>query len=109
MKFSTLQMIATGCILIMGIMTVTPFVPAVDAHPYEAWYHIHDHHCAEWDGTYHTYCGFKRVTRLCWTAPAGHPGNSNDDNHNDHKQKGRPNVHASSLERVNSCDECTYS
>ena len=109
MKFSHLQMIAIVCILAVGFMTVAPFAPSVEAHPYEVWYHIHDNHCAEWDGTYHTYCGGKRTIRLAWSAPPGHPGNSNHPDHEDHKQRAKPTVHTSSLERVDNCKDCTYS
>ena len=108
MKLSLCRMIAVVCIFTMGIMTVTPFIPAVDAHPYVAWFHTHDHHCAEWDGTYHTYCGFRRVTRLNYEMPAGHPGDKNDPNHEQHAQRGKPHVRTSSLERVNNCAECTF-
>ena len=106
MKFSMLQMIAIFCCLSIGFITVTTFVPAVDAHPYEFWWHVHYTHCAEWDGQYYTYCGGNQTTDLCWDAPDGHP-NINDANHNAHDQNARPTVITSSLERVDDCSECT--
>jgi len=109
MKFPILQMIAIFCCLSIGFITVTPFVPVVEAHPYEFWYHVHYTHCAEWDGQYHTYCGGKKTTKLCWDAPDGHPNDHNADNHNPHQQSARDTVITSSLERVDSCSECTYS
>ena len=110
MKMSLRQMIAIICILTVAFMTVSLFISEVDAHPYELWWHIHDNHCVEYDGTFHTkHCGFKRTIRLAWRAPKGHPGNSNHPDHEDHAQRGLPTVHTSSLERVDSCSECTYS
>ncbi|MDD9976012.1 MAG: hypothetical protein OXU27_18525 [Candidatus Poribacteria bacterium] len=109
MKMSLRQMIAIICILTVAFMTVSLFISEVDAHPHEFWYHIHDNHCAEWDGQYHTYCGGKRIVRIAWRAPKGHPGHSDDPNHEDHIQRWLPTVHTSSLERVDSCDKCTYS
>lgn len=108
MKMSLSQMIAIVCILAVGFMMVTTFVPAVDGHNYTFWYHVHDNHCAEWDGTYHTYCGGKRTVQLTGSAPAGHPA-LNDPNHQAHAQNARPTVYTSSLERVDSCSQCTYS
>lgn len=109
LKMLLCQMIAIVSILSIGFITVTPFVSVVDAHPYEFWYHIHYTHCAEWDGQYHTYCGGKKTTKLCWDAPEGHPNNQDDANHNAHGQSARDTVITSSLERVSSCSECTYS
>lgn len=108
MKMSLFQIIAIVCFFLLASMVITPFISKVEAHAYEAWYHIHDYHCAAWYGTYHTYCGGRRVVTLRTWAPAGHPG-LDDPDHENHQQTARPTVHTSSLERVDNCSACTYS
>lgn len=104
-KFSE-QMIAIVCILTVGVMTVTPFVPSLEAHPSEVWWNYHLIVCCEYDGHYYTYCDHVRQIRLGYVNPeANHPSLNHPD-HNEHMQSSRPDEYTSELKTVNNCNDC---
>ena len=97
MKMSLGKMIAIVCILAVGVVTVTPFIPSVDAHPAEVWWNIHLIVCSEYDGQYYTYCDNVRQVRFCWAG--------NDTPH-PHDQTTRDTVYSSELKTVDNCNDC---
>ena len=97
MKFPLSQMIAIVCILAVGVMTVTPFVPSVDAHAAKVWWNYHLIVCSEYDGHYYTYCDHVLQLRLGWEGlDTPHP----------HEQVWGPDEYSSELKTVNNCNDC---